>query len=606
MTELSTFLATSPIFAGLSPDDLEIVAPLLSKATYEAGSLILKQGGYSDAVYILRSGRLAVRIQRGTRRDTVAMLQPPDAFGELSFITGRQCIADIEVVVDSEVVFLRRDSLPKEGPQRDALMRGLLGALATRLQVTMQRGTVVVELPVVLVRNHPNWKAQEAFAGELATSLSRQTGSKTLLVNVGEPQPVALRDVDALTGFSAFPYNPADDRNAVTVRHTIARLLTEHKEFPNVILNVVGPHGEQIARQLHELSNFHGHLLGAGDPIPETNPLIQHFIVQSADRPTLPILSCSRQLIREEEESEAAVLDGRPPTKRFLQTVDSIARRIAGTQVGLALGGGAAWGWTHIGVLAALREAGLPIDVIAGCSMGGVIGSLYCAGHDIQELHLIADYWRNRTKRLFEWRFWRMCLVNERALKKVFAGYFGDLQVNQTDIPFWANAVDIVQGREHTIRDGSLVDCLRGSIALPGLLPPYSLPPLLLVDAGIMDPVPAMQLREMGCNYAIGVNAMAAPGSTSITARYPFNAFDVMMKCMFTMGHEIGKRAEKAADLVFTPDLAGITLLQFHRSAEIIERGKTSTLERIPEILAGYERLKRTIENQKSQHTGAL
>ena len=600
MTELASFLATSPIFAALSPEDLENIAPLLTRTTYPAGSLILQQGGYSDAVYFLRTGRLAIRIQRGTHRDTIAMLQPPDAFGELSFITGRPCVADIEVVVDSEIVFLHRDALPAAGPQRDAMLRGLLGALATRLQVTLQRVPVVVELPVVLVRNHPNWNAPEAFAGELATSLSRQTGTKTLLVNVGEPQPVALRDIDPLTGFSAFPYNP----QLPSIRHTVARLLSEHREFSNVILNVVGPHGDQIARQLHELSNFHGHLLGPGDPIPETNPLIQHFLVQSADRPTLPILSCSRQLIREESESEAAVLDGRPPTKRFLQTVDSIARRIAGTQVGLALGGGAAWGWTHIGVLAALREAGFPIDVIAGCSMGGVIGSLYCAGHDIQELHVIADFWRTRTKRLFEWRFWRMCLVNERAVKKVFANYFGDLQVNQTDIPFWANAVDIAQGREHTIRDGSIVDCLRASIALPGLLPPYSIPPLLLVDAGIMDPVPAMQLREMGCNYAIGVNAMAAPGSTSITARYPFNAFDVMMKCMFTMGHEIGNRAEKAADLVFTPDLSGITLLQFHRSAEIIARGKNSTLERIPEILAGYQRLKNAIENQKSQHFG--
>ena len=585
MNDIGEFLTTCPVFSGMPADEIRQIAPLFQTATYEAGTLILKQGGYSNAVYFLRSGRVTVRIQRGTKRETVAVLHPPDVFGELSFLTGRQCVADIEVAVDSEVVFLPREAVPKAGSQREAMLRGLLGALATRLQVTMQRGQTALDLPVVLIRNAPNWQAPHAFASCLTDSLARQTGLGTVLVDIGPKRSHELVETGDKTARVEVAYETGDIRSA------LARLLSDLKGFPNVIVNISGADAAPVANRIQDLTNFHGYLLGPGDPLPDLTG-DKYFVVQSAARPTLPFLSGSQQLIREEAESEKAHQEGRAVTPRFARTADSIARRIAGLQVGLALGGGAAWGWAHIGVLTALRDAGLPVDMIAGCSMGSVIGSLHATGRSIEELVKIAEYWQNRTARFIEWRFWKMCLINERLVRKTFAGYFGELGVNQTEIPFWANAVDIEQGEEYSIRDGSLVDCIRSSIALPGLLPPHSRPPRLLVDAGIMDPVPAVLLREMGSHFAIGINAMAAPGTTSVSAHYPFNAFEVMTKCMFVMGHEIGQRAEGAADMVFTPDLSGINLLQFKRSAEIIERGRIATEEHVPQILAAYQRLK--------------
>jgi len=599
MSDLEQFLATSPIFNGMPVEQIREIAPLLRTESYPAGAIILEQGGYSDAVYFLRSGRLTVKIQRGLKRETVAVLNPPDVFGELSFLTGRQCVADIEVAVDSEVVYLPREAVPKSGSQREAMMRGLLGALATRLQVTMRRGAMAAELPVVLLRNGPHWLAPRAFAAELTDSLARQTELNTVLIQVGAERPSEVRQTGELT----WAVDVADGLPAIRAKMT--KLLTELKTFPNVVVNVMGPDAAATAGEIQELTNFSGYLLGAGDAVPEVTG-DRHFIVQSMEGAKLEYLSGSRQLIREEGEAEKGYERGRPATARFRRTVDSIARRIAGIQVGLALGGGAAWGWAHIGVLDALREAGLPVDMLAGCSMGSVIGSLHASGSSIEELTEIAEYWRNRTSRFLEWRFWHMCLISERMVRKVFLGYFGDRAVNQTDIPFWANAVDIERGAEFSIRDGSLVDCVRSSIALPGLLPPHARPPKLLVDAGIMDPVPAVVLRDMGAHFSVGINAMAAPGTTTMSARYPFNAFEVMNKCMFVMGHEIGQRAESAADMLFTPDLAGINMLQFNRAPEIIERGKRATEERVPQILAGYQRLKESLRNRETAGAAPL
>jgi NTE family protein len=388
------------------------------------------------------------------------------------------------------------------------------------------------------------------------------------------------------------------------LRGRAAQQLTVWKSrYENLILNPLGPGAAAIAEAIDDFANFHGDLCGPGDPLAEEAN--DRFLVQSAAQPTLPRLSGSRQLAPGAAEAETARHAGAPAPGAFLRTVDSIARRVAGLQVGIALGGGAAWGWAHIGVLQVLENAGIPIDVITGCSMGSVIGAFRSTGRSVAELTEIAEYWRTRTKRFIEWRFWRMCLISEKMVRKTFRGYFGDRTVNQTAIPYWANAVDIQTGKEFTIQDGSLIDCIRASIALPGLLPPFSTDGHLLVDAGITDPVPVHLVRTMGCQYAIAVNAMAELQAQPVRRRYPFNAFDVMTRCMFVMGHEIGQaRAEQVADVVFTPNLGSITLLEFDRSPEIIECGRRAAEAMLPQIVAGYDKLKSRLAPALARQAG--
>jgi NTE family protein len=225
--------------------------------------------------------------------------------------------------------------------------------------------------------------------------------------------------------------------------------------------------------------------------------------------------------------------------------------------------------------------------------MGSVIGGFRACCTTPAEMRAVADYWRTRTWRFLEWRVWNLSLLNERMVKKVFRGYFGGRKVNATEIPFWANAVDIQAGKEYALRDGTLVDCVRASIALPGLLPPVARDDRLLVDPGVMNPVPVQLVREMGANFVIGVNAMVPPGSRKITGRYPRNLLDVLTRCMLMIGHEIGQAAaEEDPDILFTPELGDIGMLQFGRSSEIIEAGRHATEKRIPAISSIYERRK--------------
>src|ERR1051326_1467096 len=159
MEDLQIFLAHSPVFRHFPAEKLGEIFPLIERNSYAAGTLILRQGDHSDAIYFLLSGRLAVRIQRGQTRETVAHLNPPDVFGELSFVTGKPCVADVEVIVDAETVRLRKDAMATLSLDRDAILSGLITPIATRLQSTVSRGTRTAEMPVVLLRNHPHWEA---------------------------------------------------------------------------------------------------------------------------------------------------------------------------------------------------------------------------------------------------------------------------------------------------------------------------------------------------------------------------------------------------------------------------------------------------------------
>ncbi|MBM3734486.1 MAG: cyclic nucleotide-binding domain-containing protein [Acidobacteria bacterium] len=598
-TEIRDFLRTTAVFRDVPLDQLGDIATLFHVERHPAGAVVLKQDATSPAVYFIRSGRMAVRINRGEVRETVAHLQPPEIFGELSLITGRAAIADVEVELDAELLVLPRDSVNLLPERRDAILRGLLQVTAERLQRTVIGKAKAADLPVVLLHNGPHFEAPRAFARCLAASLGGETGRQTLLVELGAEGGEAVQRTDGYTSQCCWPVRTPD----ADMRARLAAQLTEWRRAHDIIvLNPCGQHAAAIGPAIAGLTNFQGYLLGPGDPVPLTPATgsaaaPSYFVVQSAARPSLPELDGHNQLLQ-----DAAGAEERGVSPRFKRTVDSIARHIGRIQVGVALGGGAAWGWAHIGVLSVIEKAGLPVDLLSGCSMGSVIGALRSTGMSIDEMTSIADYWRTRTRRFIEWRLWKMCLVNEKVALKVFESYFGGRAVNEADTPYWANAVDITKGKEYAIKDGTLVQCIRASIALPGLLPPLGRDKATLVDAGIMDPVPVKLIRAMGADFAVAVNAMSPIDEAPVRRRYPFNAFDVMMRCMFVMGHEIGQaRAESAADIVMAPLMSGITMLEFDQAPEIIARGKRTAEAQIDTIVARYNRLKNELHGGGKQ-----
>ena len=176
-------------------------------------------------------------------------------------------------------------------------------------------------------------------------------------------------------------------------------------------------------------------------------------------------------------------------------------------RVGLALGSGGARGWAHLGVLQALREKGIEVDVVAGTSMGAVIGAFFAAGREdaLREVALNLD-WKRLRQFLWEVSLSRSGLTDGRRLleeTRKLLGFdgFGGLQR-----PFRAVATDLETGGEVVLDSGDLLQALRASISIPGLFSPVRIDSRLLVDGGLVNPVPVNVVRAMGAQRVLSVD----------------------------------------------------------------------------------------------------
>lgn len=580
-SSLAAFLSTVPILGSLAEADLTELAGACEARAYADRTLILRQGHVSATLFLLRRGSVAVRVRRGPRSETVAELLPPTLFGELSFLTGRTCSADVEAVGPVDVVALSSDALASLGRSREAVLQLLLTLVAGRLHDTMTGRPALLRPRCVWLRADDAFRAPTAFASELASGLRERSTGRVLVVADGlgagsEPQSRGGAPYSVV----ALPADPQrlaeqvhawkhDFRYTVVVERDTAASRPEPRPGADVV----------------------GLLLAGGTPLPPIDALA-HFVAADAARTQIDVLSGSRQLLFDTDPAELAFLAGRELPPRFRRTVRSLARSVSGQQVGVALGGGGACCWAHIGLLSVLEQAGIPVDVVAGCSMGSLVGALVGAGHTVTELTAIAEHWRTHYWRMVELRFWRLHLMSERGIRRALAGYFGERQLNSLEIPFWANAVDVVAGEEVILDRGRISDTIRASMALPGSSPAYEAGSRLLVDAAVMAPVPVGPVKAMGADFVIAMNVMPTMRAGAIPRRQPMRYFDILFRALRISGHEIGRnRASGEADVMLTPALEGHSLLDFSRCHEIIAAGAAAAARQRQQMVAGYNSL---------------
>lgn len=175
-------------------------------------------------------------------------------------------------------------------------------------------------------------------------------------------------------------------------------------------------------------------------------------------------------------------------------------------RLGLVLGAGAARGWSHIGALRALDELGVEPDVIVGCSSGALVAASYANGRlDLLEEFAHALTWRG-VLGYFDLTWKGGGLIEGRWLVDFFREHVGDISIEEMPIPFGAVATELRSGRETWLTHGSLVDAVRASISLPGLVTPIQLGGRWLVDGALVNPVPVSLCRALGADIIIAVS----------------------------------------------------------------------------------------------------
>jgi NTE family protein len=212
-------------------------------------------------------------------------------------------------------------------------------------------------------------------------------------------------------------------------------------------------------------------------------------------------------------------------------------------RIGYALGGGAARGLSHIGVLKVLHKHGISPDIIAGTSIGAIIGALYAGGLDPNEIEqlVLGLNWKKLVY-LVDMTLPLNGLVQGKRVVSLLKSILGETTFAQLRFDFACVATDIISGEQVVLRDGSLIEAVRASISIPGVLTPVAIKGRYLVDGGLVNTVPVSVCREMGAQYVIGVNVIPQP----IKVMCSPNKNQQFQICDLTKLKEIGEGIEFA------------------------------------------------------------
>ncbi|WP_438344988.1 patatin-like phospholipase family protein [Methylorubrum populi] len=186
--------------------------------------------------------------------------------------------------------------------------------------------------------------------------------------------------------------------------------------------------------------------------------------------------------------------------------VEPVTPRFRSPRIGLALGGGSARGWSHIGVIEGLEEAGIYPEVVAGCSIGAVVGGAYAAGRIGSLKDFALSLTRRRVVGLLDPRITGSGLIAGERLRRRLARELEGLRIEDLRLGFASVATELGTGHEVWLSRGSLVEAVRASYAIPGIFPPVTLEGRLLMDGTLVNPVPVRLARELGADLVICVN----------------------------------------------------------------------------------------------------
>ncbi|MGA2213135.1 MAG: patatin-like phospholipase family protein [Bryobacteraceae bacterium] len=634
MTDLQDLLSTIPIFSFLGRNEIASVQSLFTESTHQKDEYICREGEEGDTFHIILDGELEVSVGQGDSARVINVLKKGDFFGEMALLQGGKRTASVVTARRTHLVTLNRASFNSLFLKNPKALEYFTRVLCKRVADANKGDMVRKSTMAISVGSATgNLRGKSMLAQALAAVLHDLTGSQILLVKVisdaegpqgelkeilnwggsGDDLDRAINDVSEGVSTLHVPARPGQDTSYYGERGS--SLISRYSErFPFIVFDLnAEPRGVMEAIDL--FSDVYIELVDRVEPASQKPPgkKMKHFQVVNRFNEksmALPVSHCepfvlpldhslkngtSTDLIRKHPRSPAGL------------SVHRLARKILGSTVGLALGGGAAFGIAHLGVLQVLEKHGIPIDMISGCSQGSIIGIGYAAGVTPQEMIDIAlrlGRWTNSLAAV-DLTISRPGFLAGDSFVKIFEPLLGDKRTFEDLLmPCTTVATDIESGERISIGTGPLTTAFRASASVPMVFAPVKVGERSLVDGGVSDPVPAEVVNAMGADLCIAVNVVpplkrGVENAVSKLVRManrlnPLsylngssgmpNMFDIIMNAMQILQYELGNFKAISADVLINPDLSDFTWVEYYRSDELIQRGVEAAERAMPAI----------------------
>lgn len=246
-------------------------------------------------------------------------------------------------------------------------------------------------------------------------------------------------------------------------------------------------------------------------------------------------------------------------------------------RVGLALGGGAARGFAHIGVIQVLEENGIKVDLVAGTSAGSLLAAIYASGKNGKEMQALAESMDEGA--ITDWSFPLRGLIRGEALARYVRDKTGGKGIEQMAVPLGIVATDLSDGSPILFRSGDTGTAVRASSAVPAVFQPVKIGQREYVDGGLVSPVPVRFAREMGAQLVIAVDITSPPEKDP-----PGDAFRMLMQTFSIMGRSINSFELRDADVLIRPRLDGVASADFTARRRAIQAGRDAAQAVLPLI----------------------
>lgn len=246
---------------------------------------------------------------------------------------------------------------------------------------------------------------------------------------------------------------------------------------------------------------------------------------------------------------------------------------------GLALGGGAARGLAHLGVLEVLERENILPSYVAGTSVGSLIGVLLCAGYSAQRIETIADDigWFDLVKPTVP----KLGLVKSEGLEEMVDELTEGKNIEELSIPFSAIAVDITKGKTVVLDSGPAGRAVQASCSIPGIFEPVSYFNGTLVDGGVLDNLPTQTVRTMGADYVLAVDLTTDLSEHENPVK---GIVEIIFSSIMLMMEKTGSSGRETADLLISPQLRGFSFHDMDRKEELIQKGREAMEEALPKL----------------------
>jgi len=659
------------LFSALPESELRFLANETKLIEYKKGDVIYREGDPAECFYAIVSGRIKVFATQEEREKVFAYLYEGDYFGELSLLTGEPHSVNVVVQNDTLLLRIEKGSFSKIIERCPQVTVQISRLLSSRLRQKDREGEKIKASKIISIYSAVPEVGKTLLALNLTASLMIETRRKTILIDFAEEGKSVL----GLLGLEK--KEKLDPKKADVSLEEIQKYVSIHPAGFHVL--------EMSLRQFKEgdekkLTSLFSRLIFSYDfivlvlPVKEEANTESVFtqsdlicLVTDADEGhllrTKELLNTRlktkeiRQKVRfvlnekqQEESSSFARAEGMlgerlshylpyistiqdhiqrkevlfvisNPSYHYSKTIRYMAREIGDVLVGLALSSGAALGLAHIGVLKVLVKEKIPIDIVAGTSMGAITAAVWASGKTPEEMEKIVEKLSSRSRTFalladFDF-FWRRGFFQGIKVTAFLKSILGERTFQDTWLPVKVVAADLNTREEVVFEEGPLFKALRASISIPGILQPMMEGERIFVDGAVVSPVPIECLRRRGVNKIIAVNVLPSPQAVlekrkrlaeaeqkkiamvlkkNFLIRFFYylrvklyrtfmpNIFDIMMQSMQTMEHQISEVACRNADVVIRPTNISASWFEFFEAKKFIRRGEEETKKHIAEI----------------------